>query len=116
MVEEGKVVDANTFNALLTWSNEIDTEAQINGDGSNFVLLNILRVMENRGIRPTTTTFNAVLHAVTDKRLPFRRDAAENAVVEMIDLGLRPNLGTLGFLVKAWRDYAFDSGERPCCI
>jgi len=102
MIEEDKVVDLPTFNALLTWHNEIDTEAQL-AENKAFVYPKLLTIMAERGVRPTTATFNAALHGLSDKRLPFRREEVERVLVEMIDCNARPTLGTMALMLKAWR-------------
>ena len=118
MIEEGKIVDLPTFNALLTRHNEIETEAQSaiaqdagqkyeeegrRGISQVMIFVKILRVMAERGVRPTTGTFNAILNGLEDQRMPFRRLQCESVLVEMIDLQLRPTLGTFSLMIKAWR-------------
>jgi len=107
MIEEGKVVDVPTFNALLKWHNEIDTNVQCGlskEDLDEMVFKKILRIMAERGVRPTVGTFNAVLHGLQDQRLPnYRGSHADEVLVEMIDLQLRPTLGTLALVIKSWR-------------
>jgi len=120
MIAEDKTVDLPTFNALLTWHNEIDTDGQVtaaepddldanNGKTDNkarkhdLKYREILTIMSERGVQPTTATFNACLHGLADKRMPFRKDNAETVALEMIQLGLKPTLGTLSLLIRAWR-------------
>jgi len=106
LIEEGRVVDLPTFNALLTWHNEILDQVDGSTQGEeahDWEYRRILSIMAQRGVAPTTATFNAVLHGLLDRRLPFRRNNVEAVLLEMIDLRLRPTLGTFALALRSWR-------------
>jgi len=105
LIDEGIVVDLPTFNALLTWHNEINSQVDgsTQGEDHDWEYRRILWIMAERGVAPTTATFNAVLHGLQDRRLPYRKNNVESVMIEMIDLRLRPTLGTLALALKSWR-------------
>jgi len=101
MIEEEKVIDLDTFNMVLAHHNELDQWEQMSLNEET-TYLRLLDIMANRGLKPNVDTFNAVLRGLRDPRVSEQRMRAENVIVEMMELGVRPNFKTLELLLRFW--------------